>query len=220
MNIAMIPPSILAFGSQTTWPSSTYLSYLRNRLILEPRLRSFLAAIKELPVLWRELTDHDPDLAAVSGQASLDDLVEWLNRGKFKSTKGTPPNVLTTPFTVILHVTQYFHYLGLLQSHHPEVLKNLKAGGVQGFCTGMLSAIAVACSENEEDVNRLGAVALRLALCIGAYVDLDAVSASAKNETASIAVRWRSGDGHDIVLETLKHYPDVSSVVLLRRIRI
>ena len=220
MNIAMIPPSILAFGSQTTWPSSTYLSYLRNRLILEPRLRSFLAAIKELPVLWRELTDHDPDLAAVSGQASLDDLVEWLNRGEFKSTKGTPPNVLTTPFTVILHITQYFHYLGLLQSHHPEVLKNLKAGGVQGFCTGMLSAIAVACSENEEDVNRLGAVALRLALCIGAYVDLDAVSASAKNETASIAVRWRSGDGHDIVLETLKHYPDVSSVVLLRRIRI
>lgn len=203
-------PSVIAFGSQTTWPSSEYLFQLRAALLLEPRLRTFLIAIKELPRLWQDLIAHDPRLTAVPGQAWLDDLVEWVNHGELQSTSGFPPNVLTMPFTIIIHITQYFHYLDGLQANHAEVLENVKTGGIQGFCTGILSAISVACSTDEEHINVLGIVALKLALCIGAYVDLDGAFATEVNETTSVAVRWRSEAGHDSVLETLKSYPEVS----------
>jgi Starter unit:ACP transacylase in aflatoxin biosynthesis len=209
---AMALPSIVTFGSQTTWPNSEYLFQLRAALLLQPRLRTFLVAIKKLPGLWQDLVAHDPRLNAVPGQACLEDLVEWVNHGEFQSKSGLPPNVLTMPFTIIIHITQYFHYLDGLQSNHAEVLENLKTGGIQGFCTGMLTAIAVACSKNEEDANKFGVVALKLALCIGAYVDLDGAFAYEATETTSVAVRWRSGAGHDRILETLKSYPEVSSI--------
>jgi Starter unit:ACP transacylase in aflatoxin biosynthesis len=214
---AMALPSIIAFGSQTTWPSSECLYQLRAALLLQPRLRTFLAAIKELPKLWQDLIVQDPRLTTVPGQACLEDLVEWVNHGEFQSTSGLPASVLTMPFTIIIHITQYFHYLDGLQSNHAEVLKNVEMGGVQGFCTGMLTAIAVACAKHEEDVNILGVVALKLALCIGAYVDLDGAFAREANETTSVAVRWRSEAGHDKVLETLKSYPEVSLTNKARR---
>lgn len=207
----MAPPSIVAFGSQITWPSSEYLFQLRAALLLESRLQSFVLAIKDLPAVWRDLVNHDPRLSAVPGQACLENLVEWVNHGEFRSPTGSFPNILTMPFTVIIHISQYFHYLNSLQLHQAEILNHLQVGGVQGFCTGMLSATAVASSRSEEDVNAFGAVALKLALCIGAYVDLDGAFAAESNETTSIAVRWRSEAGHDRILETLKGYPNVNT---------
>ena len=214
---ATVLPSIIAFGSQTTWPSSEYLFQLRAALLLEPRLKTFLLATKELPRLWQDLIAHDPRLTAVPGQAWLDDLVEWVNHGDLQTKSGSPPNVLTMPFTIIIHIIQYFHYLDSVQTSHAEVLKNVETGGVQGFCTGILTAIAVACSKNEEDINAFGVVALKLALCIGAYVDLDGNFANEVNATTSIAVRWRSEAGHDSILETLKGYPEVSMAYRKRR---
>lgn len=207
---ALSLPSVVAFGSQTTWPSSDYLFQLRAALLLEPRLRKFLVAIKELPKLWQDLIAHDPKLSAVPGQACLEDFVEWVNHGQFQSTSGTPPNVLTMPFTIIIHIIQYIHYLDGAQTSHAEVLQHVKTGGLQGFCTGLLTASAIACSKNEEDVNTFGVAAVKLALCIGAYVDLDGAFAVKTNETTSVAVRWRSEAGHDRILETLKSYPGVS----------
>lgn len=209
---AMSLPSLVAFGSQTLWPSSEYLQQLRAALLLEPRLRQFLVALKDLPTLWQDLVAHDPRLSAVPGQSALEDLTEWVNHGDFRATSGTPPNVLTMPFTVIIHIIQYIHYLDGVQSTHAEILHHAKTGGVQGFCTGLLTAMAIACSKNEEDINTLGVTAVKLALCIGAYVDLDGAFASEINETTSIAVRWRSEAGHDRILETLRSYPGVSAV--------
>ena len=207
----MASPSIVAFGSQITWPSSEYLFQLRAALLLEPSLRSFILAIKELPAVWRDLVNHDPRLSAVPGQKCLEELVDWVNHGEFRSPTGSFPNILTMPFTIIIHIAQYFHYLDSLHLSQADMLKHVRDGGVQGFCTGMLTATAVACSKSEEDVNALGAVALKLALCIGSYVDLDGAFAAETNETTSIAVRWRSEAGHDRILETLKGYPNVTT---------
>ena len=208
--IPTVFPSIIAFGSQTPWPSSGYLVNLRAALLLEPRLKPFLIAIKGLPTLWRDLIAHDPKLTAVPGQAWLDHLVEWVNHGESQSISGSPPNVLTMPFTIIIHIIQYSHYVHGLQTNHAEVLKNVETGGIQGFCTGLLTAIAVACSKDEEAIDVFSVVALKLALCIGAYVDLDGAFANEVNETTSVAVRWRSEAGHDSILDTLKSYPEVS----------
>jgi hypothetical protein len=76
--------------------------------------------------------------------------------------------------TVIIHLVQYLNYLDRSNCTHAQVLVHTRlGGGVQGFCVGLLSAIAVASSRNEHDVVRMGAVALQLATCIGTYIDWD-----------------------------------------------
>ncbi len=213
----MSRPSLVIFGPQTSWPNSHYLSQLRAVLLLEPRLKTFLAAIKELPDLWRALVKNDSRLEnTIPGLEHLQGLWEWIDYGTSPvKYGGVPPNILSMPFTIILQITQYFHYLSGTGCEllHAQVLENAKIGGVQGFCTGILTTIAVACSKDEEDVNRLGAVAMRLAVCVGAYVDMDDLSADESFESVSLAIRWRSEDGLDRVLETLKSYPNVSDWV-------
>ena len=204
----MVLPSLIIFGPQTTWPTSEYLVQLRAVLLLEPRLRTFLLAIKELPDFWQGLVDHDPRLSKLQGLKHFRDLREWIEHGNFSSTSGVPPNILSMPFTVVIQLVQYFHYLDNGISH-AQVLESVRLGGAQGFCTGILTAFAVACSKNEEDVNVHGGIALRLAVCIGAYVDLDGCSANGTCESSSLAVRWKSAAGHDRVLEVLRNYPDV-----------
>ncbi len=208
----MVQPSLVVFGPQTTWPTAEYLFQLRAVLLLDPRLHSFLSAVKELLKFWQDLVEYDPRLSVVSGRKCLDDLREWIDHGEFLPMSGVPPNVLTMPFTVIVHLVQYFHYMDPDVSQ-AQLLEGLKVGGVQGFCTGMLTALAVACSKTEEEVNTYGAVALRLALCIGAYVDLDGLSSDGALDSASLAVRWRSAAGHEEVMEILKHYPDVRTLI-------
>ena len=211
----MTLPSLVVFGPQTTWPTSKYLLQLRTTLLLDPRLHTFLAAIKDLPSLWRSLVEHDARLSGVPGLDSVQILVHWVEHGDMPHDVNISPNVLTMPLTIIIQVIQYLHYIDsdIDGPSHGQILENVKAGGVQGFCTGLLTAIAVACSRDEGSVNELGAVALRLALCIGAYVDLDGAFADEPLETSSLAVRWRPAVGHDRTLddlkEILKGFPNV-----------
>lgn len=216
----MTLPSLIVFGPQTTWPSSDYLFQLRGALLLEPRLAALLSTIKELPQLWQTLVEKDSRLISVPGIASLKDLQEWIDHGVTPSSDTISRNVLTMPFTILIHLVQYFHFLdaevgGVSQS---QVLDGVQMGGIQGFCAGILSAIAVSCSKDESDVSKFGSVALRLAFCIGAYVDLDGAFGTEASETSSLAARWRSDSGHDQVLEILKNYPDVSSLVLCNHV--
>ncbi|KAI3325977.1 ketoacyl-synt-domain-containing protein [Xylariaceae sp. AK1471] len=69
--------------------------------------------------------------------------------------------------------------------------------GIQGFCVGFLSAVAVTSSANEIDLGPSAAVALRLAVCIGAYVDQDGACSSTTIEYKAIAVRWKEGSTDD-----------------------
>jgi len=209
-------PSLIVFGPQTTWPSSDYLFQLRGALLLEPRLAVFLSTIKELSQLWQTLIENDPRLNSVPGIASLRALQTWIDHGVSPSSDIISQNVLTMPFTILIHLVQYFHFLDaeVGGASQRQVLDGVQVGGIQGFCAGILSAIAVACSKDADDITKFGSVALRLAFCIGAYVDLDGAFGKEALKTSSLAVRWKSDSGHDRVLEILKDFPDVSLLAL------
>lgn len=206
----MATPSLLVFGPQTIWPTAEHLAQLRAALLLEPRLRTFLTAIKELPALGQTLVHADPRLIPIL--RPLEDVQMWIDQGEFPSMPDEAPNVLSTPLTVIIQIIQYFHYVdGKAGSPtHGDLLESVRVGGIQGFCTGLLTAIAIACSKNEEDASIFGVVALRLALCIGAFVDLEGALVGPQNEACCLAVRWRSEMSIDKVLDVLKGYKDVS----------
>ena len=201
-------PSMYVFGPQVTKPSSEYLFQLRATLLLEPRLQTLLGTIRELPDLWQTLLYHDPRLRVLNGERSLATLQTWLNHGGFSTDDESVPNVLSMPLTVIIQLVQYTHFLANNPwgATHEDLKTAIKKGGIQGFCLGLLTAVAVAASTDETDLANIGSVALRLALCIGAYVDLDG---AINRETSSLAVRWSSISGHNHVLDILKDYEDV-----------
>ena len=204
-------PSLVVFGSQTTWPSSQQLVQLRAVLLTEPRLVTFLTAIRGLSGLWETLVEFDARLKLVPGLDSLDAVQQWIHDGVLVSSRKIPPNVLSTPLTVIIHIVQYFYYLksNNCGATHPLILENAKFGGVQGLCTGILSAISVACSANEDAISENAVVALRLAVCIGAYVDLEGAFGNPPNGTLCCVVRRRPKLTKGSLLEILQGYPDV-----------
>ncbi|KAK8029647.1 Methylphloroacetophenone synthase [Apiospora rasikravindrae] len=144
---------------------------------------------------------HQVRATAVSPSGSEDD--EWHIK-----PDGNNIGIMRTLNYSITQYTRYLDHLG--HDSHRRLLNSAKSGGLQGFCVGFLSAVAVAVSKTEADIGASAAVALRLAVCIGAYVDLDGAYSSAPTEYRATALRWRTGNAEDkaevaAVLETTPH---------------
>jgi hypothetical protein len=130
-------------------------------------------------------------------------------------------NTYLTPVTILLQITQYVGYLNQLNVRNPQqsVLQGLQAGGIQGFCVGFLSAATVATSESEAEIATTAAVMLRLAVCIGAYVDKSQFG-SQSVKAGCVAVSWREEEVSEEEIVDLVHtFPEVSFLNFLREIR-
>ena len=214
-------PSLLVFGPQTEYPAEKVLQDCRQELVSNARLSALREAVDDLPRLWQSLIEFDPSLRQVPGGKYLGDLKQWIKDGGggFPHRKDNAPNHYALAVTVLLQITQYTRYLdnlGKVPDPHRKVLDSVKAGGgVQGFCAGFLSAAAVASSAFEADLGASAAVALRLAVCIGAYVDVDGAYASVTMEYMAVAMRWREGSAEDKakVDEIIRSTPNVGHML-------
>lgn len=205
-------PSLLVFGSQFTRPSKQYLAHLRALLLIDPRLSPLLAAIEELSALRQKLAKFDERLEEVLGRGETDPIQQWIKGEDLRLTSDRSSNVLITPLTVLVHMVQYLQYLKSNEATttHQNLMTNVQIGGAQGCGAGILSAIAVACSESEKDVVKFATTILRLAMCIGAFVDLDGLSADSQAEWKCLAVRWTSEAGGAVLRKILSVYDEVS----------
>ena len=79
----------------------------------------------------------------------------------------------------------------------------MRAGGVQGFCGGLLSALTVAGSRYETEIGFHGALSIRLAFTMNAYVNLDSLKNS---RTSCLALRWKSPSNLATVQEVLEKH--------------
>lgn len=127
-------------------------------------------------------------------------------------SEAEPSSLIMTPVTVMKHLVDFWNLQNV--ATHPAFpsspLSRTTAPRIidsQGFCVGILAAIAVACSQDTREFQSLASNAIRLAVCIGALVDFDEiVSGKAK----SIAVRWETPADHDYLEQTLTKSPNVS----------
>ena len=199
-------PALVVCGPQTSLPSTQYLTRAQQTLAGNPRLAGFVDAINDLPRTWSTLIKTDERLQAVSGRETIEALQQFVERGRFPKTPEASNNTLFSSLTVIFEIAEYFNFLESDNSH-AEVLKTAGSAGIQGFCTGFLTAAALACSKDDDEIIRNASVALRLAFAVGAFVDLTATS----EEVACLTARWRDNNGEHHVAEVLKHYPAVGS---------
>lgn len=160
---------------------------------------------------WDSLSDTMPNIsAAIPGSRQLADLNLWIRQGTVDvhSTENDAslPSIIVGPLVVLVQLTQYWRYLELTSPGSPDdgvdfqadvVLRQTQQDGRKveavGFCAGLLAAVAVASSGNREEFYRYGAVAVRLAMLIGALIDAQEVQdkATDKGGSVSYAIAWR-----------------------------
>jgi hypothetical protein len=208
MSISASPPTtVLLFGPQVTSFTPKSANELRSTLLNSPDHGWILDAAAELPSYWESAAKAVPGLQGFSGLELLQDFNEWIRGGRFQHASFPLPNILLTPIAIIVELIQYTKYLeheNLDVERHPKM--NLET---LGFCTGLLSAIAVASSANRHDVVRYGAVAIRLAMLAGALVDQQNESGGPHSNWTSISVGWGSPETKAQMQEVLNRFPEV-----------
>ena len=201
-------PSLLVFGAVSKAPKDDYLTRVRHFLSAHNDLTLFKQEIIELPKLWEMFTSHNKDLKVLDhGPSCLKALSDWVKVGTTHKLNEATFNILTLPLLTIIEVVQYFQFLQQSQLSHHDVLTHVGRGaGVQGYCAGLLTACAVAVSEDESELVKFACKCLRLAVGIGAYGDLGGMQVS-KGPLTAVAARLAGDEQMD---EIAKEFPTVS----------
>nr|WBO01276.1 putative type I non-reducing polyketide synthase [Cladonia uncialis] len=217
----MALPSLIAFGALAPWPASDRLDQLRNALQHHNSLKPITKAIQELPLLWKALSNQDQSLHSIAGEAAADQLAQWISGAGTAQLVDDKGNVTRMPLTTIAQIAQYVSYLCQYEEplRHESIIKSAAiGGGIQGFCIGLLSALAVASGKTEDDVGNFAAMSVRLAFCVGAYVDLDGHRNGGDSKASTIAVRWKTPTTLEDIQRLLSRHPD-TYIAVVRDIR-
>lgn len=216
--------TVLLFGPQALSFDATSFDKLRSSVLSSDSHHWVLDIIKELPGLWDTLAAQFPKLQSIAGSQWLADLAGWFETGAMAQRERAPlPNTVLSPLVVITQLTEYSEYLRLAGSKHQDSQAPHHERGVSrsdtetiGFCTGILSAIAVSCSEDQSQFAQFGGVAVRLALLIGALVDAQDASDS-EGPSRSLATVWKSRQSKAELMRILGQFPEVSNIYLSGR---
>ena len=207
---------VLLFGSQALTLNEASTNQLRSTLLGRPVSEWALNAIVHLPRYWDDLCEAVPNLQHIPGAQLLNDLKLWTETGKFKEASFPLPNILLTPLVVITHLTQYEILLEKEQrespSSHDPFASAKEDTETLGLCTGLLSASAVSCAENLTQFHHYGAVAVHLAMAVGALTDAQDKLAGVDGASKSFSAAWSSAEIGVEVEKILKCFPDVGSL--------
>ncbi|CAD6593414.1 MAG: hypothetical protein ASARMPRED_007502 [Alectoria sarmentosa] len=197
----MALPSLIAFGALAPWPASDRLDQLRNALQQQNSSRPIVKAIQELPSLWKALSNQDPSLHSIAGEAAADQFAQWINGTGTAQIVDDKGNVARMPLTTIAHIAQYISYLRQCGKpiDHESIIK-------------------MASGKTEDDVGNFAAFSVRLAFCVGAYVDLDQHRNGGDSKASTLAVRWKAPTTLEDIQRLLSRYPD-TYIAVVRDVR-
>jgi hypothetical protein len=189
-------PATLLFGPLALSFDAATVAQLRQNIIDNTNYRWMLHVLADLPQQWGMIVGDLPELEDAVGRAQVEDLAEAFQIGKPLDTPFPLPNKLLIPLVVLSHLTQYASYLersNIEADDRVDIFAGSKANReAVGFCTGLLSAIAVSCSGSKEQFHTYGAAAVRLGMLVGVVVDAHDGSSS-----RSLSVAWSSAESHE-----------------------
>lgn len=194
------------FSPQSKAPQEAYLDELRHYLCGKAELRTLLNAIEDLPKTWSIFADYNSDIAALTqGLRYTQALADWVRNGNSSRIANVMSGILSLPLLTIIQVVQYFQFLEVKKLSHTDFIARLRdRGGVQGYCGGLMPAIAIACSADEAEVATNAAKAMAIALGVGAYGELGD-DENIKGPTTIVVRLKYAGQGEEII----RDFPDV-----------
>jgi len=210
--------TVLLFGPQALSFDEDAFQALRTKLLATKDHQWILDTITGFTKCLNLIAKDFPKLMGTT-RKQLENLNNWFKTGDISANDVVLPNTLLTPLVIITQLVQYTRYLDV---SHPEAanrgedLYALSKSNTEtlGFCTGLLSALAVSSSNSKEQFQKYGAVALRLGLLIGMVVDAQETSSEA-GQSKSLAVVWQSDEAGEEVTQILKKFPEVRNYALL-----
>lgn len=198
-----LPPNaetVLLFGSQALGFDQQTFRQLSTSIVNSANHVWALRTIDELPDIWETICNELPHLRASPGAAHVSKLGSWFRKGKLEMA--SLPNTLLSPLVVVAQLTQYATFAAMREE------EALPPSETVGFCIGLLSAFAVSAATRRSDFERYAATAIRIALLVGALVDVEEL----QEPSATIAVAWRKPQGEDELADVLNSFPDVSII--------
>lgn len=201
---------VLLFGPQFLSFTAESLAQLRAHCLESALLKEWvLRIVAELPLHWETIVPEFPSLKKLPGKQQLQDVAQCIHTGKPAATPFPFPNLLLCPLVVILQLKQYMRYRELVQPESEQGRFSDTDIESVGFCTGLLSASAVSCSTTQEQLEKHGATAVRLAILIGAVVDAGNADADPGSESISLSAAWQTGSGRTELDRVLETFPKV-----------
>ncbi|KAK8108961.1 hypothetical protein PG984_014762 [Apiospora sp. TS-2023a] len=202
--------NILVFGAQTPNIPDKAASQLRATLLDSPSSAWVKEALVGLSDDWHSVLKAFPAFETVATTLPPPIFVGWLQSGAFPKDTTSLPNYILTPLVVAIHLSQFVdhHQLGpARQGRYNQVLEETRE--TLGFCSGLLSAVAVACAGTFEELQQHGATALRLAMLIGLAVDVDNAAVKGNADGwVSASVGWTSTESGAQLSKVLKRVPE------------
>lgn len=163
----MATNNVLLFGSHSCSDDIEQYTKLRSVLLEDPKHQWVLQEISELPGWWQTIVKAVPALDQLVPSACLENWKKDLETNDGRRRLSSPlPNVLLGPLMVTVQLMQYERYRGL--DDGPSVNSKTET---MGLGMGLLSAAAVSSSASPDLLQKHGAVAIRLAMLIGAVLD-------------------------------------------------
>lgn len=213
--------TVFLFGSHTGVFTEQSMEKVVRPLMNGPHRSWILATTAELPSHLEALEKKIPAIGqSVAGHKQLGDLDAWLRHGTALWEEHVPlPNMIVSPLLVLAQVAQYWRYLEaqVAQTGETAVAVDVQARTLAssankvetlGYCGGLLAALAVASAHNHAEFEQYSAVAVRLAMLLGAVADarerLDV--ARGKGGALSLALAWtgaRQGDEVRQIIDSL-----------------
>ena len=208
--------TLFLFGPQALSFDEDAFRQLRLSVLKTEDHRWILDTIAELPTCLESITKgcHKLRTGSKSNLALLEDLQKWFTIGITTHAPFSLPNILLSPLVIITQLIQYAEYQKISRpslkkgedlydppTHDAETL---------GFCTGLLSALAVSSSTDRESFENFGAVAIRLGMLVGMVVDAQN-EAEESGPSRSLATIWHSVEERQKMSEILGNFSEVNS---------
>ncbi|PVH93131.1 ketoacyl-synt-domain-containing protein [Periconia macrospinosa] len=189
--------NLVVFGSQCFTFSQDDAARLHENISDCAELDWILETLQTLRNHWSHLSAAVPLLQRWDGEARLQELAIWAQSGTSGCLSWPLPNTILTPLVVAQHLAEFYE-TAMSRSRDRELVLD---GITIGLSTGLLGSAAVSCSKNWQDFTSNGAVAIRLAVLIGAVVDATDFSLPEQEQATSLSVVWAQSGGR----ETLNH---------------
>lgn len=193
---------VYLFGSQALSLSHEDVAKLRISVLDDPQLEWIVKVVAEMPAIIGEYSSGSGHKLPSKVLTDVQSLHQLFNTdGPIVHLPTSLPNTILSPLVAIGHLVEY---KSLIDSETPT---HGPGSETLGLCTGMLSAFAVAASKDGESLAQYGAVALRLAVLIGAIVD--ATEQSEAGPSRSFAAAWTGQTMHHDIAQIASDLPGV-----------
>ncbi|KAI1123177.1 putative polyketide synthase [Nemania abortiva] len=198
-------PAVLVFGPLSLSCNPAQVARVRRAVVDNTHNAWILRLVSQLPQVWKTISTALPTFQDDTGYRQVLDLAEAFRLGRPLEIPYPLPNKVLIPLVVIYHLSQYTDFLGHVGINVDETCK--APGETTGFCTGLLSAFAVATSKNKADLERYGAAAIRLGLLVGMVVDAQEAS-SELNVSKSLRVGWSATQTRNEMMSIIEQFPN------------